>query len=177
MTMRIKINDGEEEANEESEEDARIAYRLSLLHRGTSESFSIPYQRESGGTRKLVELAPLLYDLDHGTQPKAAFVDEIDESLHPVLLLGLIRHFNCEIPPGKAHGQLVFVTHDTTLLDAEAKDAVLRRDQIYLTEKDASGAARLYSVAEFRERNNLNLRRRYLQGRYGALPALGAFAE
>ena len=74
-------------------------------------------------------------------------------------------------------GQLIFATHETALLDAEAKDAVLRRDQVYLTEKDSSGASRLYSVAEFKERNNLNLRRRYLQGRYGALPALGQFGD
>ena len=76
-----------------------------------------------------------------------------------------------------ACGQLIFATHETSLLDAEGKNAVLRRDQIYLTEKDAFGAARLYSVAEFRERNNLNIRRRYLQGRYGALPSLGDFSD
>jgi hypothetical protein len=74
-------------------------------------------------------------------------------------------------------GQLVFATHETGLLDAEAKDAVLRRDQIYLTEKDSTGASRLYSVAEFKERNNLNLRRRYLHGRYGALPAVGILGD
>ncbi|NJL31659.1 MAG: hypothetical protein HC898_08525 [Phycisphaerales bacterium] len=97
--------------------------------------------------------------------------------MHPTLLQGLIRHFNSEIPQKKMCGQLIFVTHETALLDAEAKNAALRRDQVYLTEKDASGAARLYSVAEFNERNNLNMRKRYLQGRYGALPALGSFKD
>ena len=53
--------------------------------------------------------------------------------------------------------------------------APLRRDQVYLTEKDESGASRLYSIAEFKERNIHNLRRRYLQGRYGALPSPGRF--
>ena len=119
----------------------------------------------------------MLFDLAHEARPQAIFVDEIDRSLHPVLLQGIVRHLNCEIPLKAVRGQLIFATHDTTLIDAEAKTAVLRRDQIYLTEKDASGAARLYSVAEFKERNNLNLRHRYLQGRYAVLPSLGAFAE
>ena len=96
--------------------------------------------------------------------------------MHPVLLQAVIGQFN-RMPAHKAHGQLVFTVHETSLLDAEAKNAVLRRDQIYFTEKDTNGASRLYSLAEFRERNNLNIRRRYLQGRYGALPAVGSFAE
>lgn len=159
------------------EPEAQTIYHLSLTHRGADGFFSIPYGRESHGTQKLVQIAPALFDLAHGTGPRAVFVDEIDESLHPALLQGIIRHFNCEVPVEQARGQLIFVTHDTTLLDAEAKNAVLRRDQVYLTEKDASGAARLYSVAEFKERNNMNIAKRYLEGRYGALPSLGTFAE
>ena len=107
----------------------------------------------------------------------AAFVDELHESLHPKMLEAIIREFNCDTPMNQVHGQLIFATHETALLDGEAWTALLRRDQIYLTEKDASGAARLYSVAEFKERNNLNIRRRYLQGRYGALPSLGAISD
>ena len=168
---KFRVQTGSDEA------EVKTFYRLSLTHRGESGSFPIPYHRESHGTRRLVQLAPMLFDLTHESEPHAVFVDEIDESLHPTLLQGVIHHFNCDIPLNEARGQLIFVTHDNNLLDAEAKNAVLRRDQIYLTEKDASGAARLYSVAEFKERNNLNLRRRYLQGRYGALPSLGTFAE
>jgi uncharacterized protein len=155
----------------------RSLFRLKLLHGSATGAVALPYSRESLGTRRIVELSPLLYDLTHGDKFRAAFVDEIDASMHPLLLQGLLQHFNSEINPHGIHGQLIFATHETTLLDAEAKHAVLRRDQIYLTEKDSNGSARLYSVAEFRERNNLNIRRRYLQGRYGALPALGTFAE
>ena len=153
------------------------AYRLKLTHGTTDRSFTVPYQLESRGTKRLVELSPLLYDLAHAAPPIVAFVDELHESLHPKLLEEIIRDFNCGTHMKAACGQLIFATHETSLLDAEAKNAVLRRDQIYLTEKDASGAARLYSVAEFRERNNLNIRRRYLQGRYGALPSLGDFSD
>lgn len=135
----------------------------------------LDYERESMGTRRLVELVPFLHDLTHGPEGQAYFIDEIGASIHPHLLHAFVRRFNCDTEPESVRGQLIFATHETVMLDAEAKDAVLRRDQAYFTEKDHSGASRLYSVAEFRERNNLNLRRRYLQGRYGALPSLGRF--
>lgn len=155
-------------------------FRLSLLH-STSSHMPVPigYHRESEGTRRVAELAPFLYDLTHGGEAgaNAFFIDEIGASMHPDLLQALIRRFNCEASPDSVKGQLIFATHETRILDAEAKDAILRRDQIYLTEKDSSGASRLYSVADFKERNNLNLRRRYLQGRYGALPSVGHFGE
>ncbi|MDA8378526.1 MAG: AAA family ATPase [Planctomycetia bacterium] len=168
-------DDGERKADGANRINKRKSYRISLTHGTPDRGFEVPYRRESLGTRKLVELAPLLYQLAHAKQPMAALVDEIHESLHPKLLEGLIRNFNCDTPMEQVRGQLVFATHETALLDGEAWTAVLRRDQIYLTEKDASGAARLYSIAEFKERNNLNIRRRYLQGRYGALPSLGVF--
>ncbi|MBX3410513.1 MAG: AAA family ATPase [Phycisphaeraceae bacterium] len=165
------------EGDDSDDETATPTYQLSLLHQGEGGHIPLSYAQESLGTRRLVELSPLMYDLAHATDSHAAFVDEIDASMHPALLLGLIRHFNCEIPLSQARGQLIFATHETTLMDDQAKDAVLRRDQIYFTEKDATGAARLFSVAEYNERNNLNIRRRYLQGRYGALPSLGSFTE
>lgn len=150
-------------------------YRLMLKHAGSDGAFQLPYESESFGTQKMADIAPILYELSNGQHAICAFVDEIGASLHPTLLRGLIQHFNCEIPASEARGQLIFATHETSLIDDEAKKAVLRRDQVYLTEKDASGAARLYSVAEFKERNNLNMRKRYLEGRYGAIPSLGRF--
>ena len=156
-------------------EDQEMEFQL--FHDGVDGPIGFNCRRESEGTRRIVELAPYIHDLTHGDVNRAYFIDEIGASVHPQLLQALIRHFNCDAPQESVRGQLIFATHETALLDAEAKDAVLRRDQVYLTEKDSSGASRLYSVAEFKERNNLNLRRRYLQGRYGALPALGQFGD
>jgi AAA15 family ATPase/GTPase len=177
VTFIFNFIDGEEEEKDRQKRASASSIQLSLFHRGQDGAFPIPYRRESIGTRRLIELAPLLYDLVNGPYTNARFIDEIGSSFHPDLLQGLIRHFNCEVAKKDVRGQLIFVTHETSLLDAEAKNAILRRDQIYLTEKDADGAARLYSVAEFKERNNLNIRRRYLQGRYGAIPSLGHFTE
>lgn len=154
-----------------------IRRRLAFKHAGPSGSFSVPYDNESFGTKKIVELAPLLFRLfaEHGSA--AAFVDEIGASLHPNLLVELIRHINCGPREASARGQLIFATHETSLIDGEARDAVLRRDQVYFASKDKSGVGRLYSLSDFQERHNINLRKRYLEGRYGAIPSLGAFPD
>jgi len=152
-------------------------YMLVFLHGGASKANTIPYARESMGTRRLVGIAPFIHDLLHGKKSQAYFIDEIGASLHPQLLEGIVHHFNCEADPRSVQGQLIFATHDTALIEGEAREATLRRDQVWFTEKDPSGASRLYSLAEFKERQNLNLRLRYLQGRYGALPAIGSFSE
>jgi AAA15 family ATPase/GTPase len=64
---------------------------------------------------------------------------------------------------------MIFNTHDTNLLDG----TLLRRDQIWFTEKDSNGATHLYPLSDFKPRKNENLERGYLQGRYGAIPFLG----
>jgi len=152
-------------------------FHLVLRHTAPDGQIPLAYHSESHGTRRFVELAPLLYDLVHGEGGRGFFVDELDSSIHPTLLKAIVSQFNNEVQQTDVRGQLVFSAHDVGLMDDEARSAPLRRDQIYFTEKDAAGAARLYSLAEFRERNNLNIRRRYLQGRYGALPSLGDFSE
>jgi len=69
----------------------------------------------------------------------------------------------------QADAQLVFTTQDTNLLD----NRFLRRDQIWFTEKDRQGATHLYSLAEFKVRNDASFERDYIRGRYGAIPYLG----
>jgi hypothetical protein len=146
-------------------------YSISLRHAGDGVECELPFHLESDGTRAMLRLAPVVYGLTHPTPSTATFfIDEIHESLHPALLRAIISHFNCDTPKKRVYGQLIFATHETSLLDGEAKDNILRRDQVYFTKKLADGAATLYSLVEFKERNNLNLRKRYLEGRYGALP-------
>lgn len=178
--VRIVTEINPESAHEDEVDpvtDVQTSFRLALLHQGKDGPVPLSYYRESAGTRRLIELAPLLYDLSHTDASRAAFVDEIDASIHPVLLQKLIHSFNCDPRIAAARSQLIFAGHELNLLDEEAKHNVLRRDQVYFTEKDAWGVARLRSLAEFKERNNLNLRRRYLQGRYGALPSLGDWTD
>lgn len=176
-TKEIRWADDSRSGDEDSDEPRSKKYRLQLLHGSVEGPTPIPYGRESRGTKRFLQLTPFFFLLSHSEEPLAYFLDELDASLHPILLERLVHHFNCDLPADQVKGQLIFATHATELVDDEARKATLRRDQVYFTEKDESGAARLYSLAEFSERNNLNIRRRYLQGRYGALPSLGDFSE
>lgn len=117
---------------------------------------------ESDGTRKLFEFAGLwLLALETGA---TLLVDEIDRSLHPHLARMLVQLFRSKNNPNNA--QLIFTTHDTTLLDTD----LLRRDQIWFVEKDKRGATQLYSLLEFSPRKHEAVERGYLLGRYGAIP-------
>lgn len=121
---------------------------------------------ESGGTQKLFALAgPWLDVLDKGW---VLFVDELDTSLHPLLMRHLVALFN-DPATNRHNAQLVFSTHDTSILDHD----VFRRDQIWFMEKDREHQSRLYPLTDFNPRKEGNLERGYLQGRYGALPFIG----
>lgn len=121
---------------------------------------------ESSGTRNLLFLAgPVMDILRKGL---TLVMDELDTSLHPLLVRELVRLFHRpEINTGGA--QLIFTTHDTSLLDAPD---VLRRDQIWFVEKESDQASSLVSLSEFSPRKNEALERGYLMGRYGGVPFL-----
>lgn len=130
---------------------------------------SFELQDESDGTQRLYGLAaPVLDVLRDG---RALVVDEFDSSLHPLLVRRLIAMFHD--PLLNAEGaQLIFSTHDTTLLDSR----LFRRDQIWFTEKDADQATCLYPLTDFSPRKHEAWERGYLMGRYGAVPFFGALS-
>lgn len=130
------------------------------------EEFS--FATESDGTQKLFALAGML--VKTLAEGGVLVVDELDSRLHPVMTRSLVRLF-CSKETNPKGAQLVFTTQDTNMLD----NTLLRRDQIWFTEKDRQGASHLYSLAEFREpvRNDANYERNYIRGRYGAVPFLG----
>ena len=121
---------------------------------------------ESEGTKKLFSLSgPLVDTLRRGD---VLIIDELDARLHPLLTKEIVSLFNDPVRNSK-HAQLVFATQDTNLLDNQ----LLRRDQIWFVEKDRQGASYLYSLAEFRVRNDATYEKDYIHGRYGAIPFLG----
>lgn len=121
---------------------------------------------ESSGTRNLLFLTgPILDILNKGL---TLVVDELDTSLHTLLVQALVRLFHRpEVNIGGA--QLILTTHDTSLLDAYG---LFRRDQIWFVEKRPDQSSSLYPLLDFSPRKNEALERGYLQGRYGALPFL-----
>lgn len=124
---------------------------------------------ESEGTKKIIEIAGPIFDsILNG---KILIVDELDAKLHPFLTRKIIGLFMDKRINAKG-AQLIFATHDTNLLNIQ----YLRRDQIWFTEKDKSDSTDLYSLVEFRDdagnkvRNDRNIEKDYLNGRYGAIP-------
>lgn len=151
-----------------------LGTRIRFLHAGARDSFA--FDEESEGTKSWVKLLPVALDaLDRG---RTLVVDEIDTSLHPRLTAQLVRLFQeSDTNPNRA--QLIFTTHDTSLLGTMLGDEVLKRDQVWFVEKDADGASKLYPLTDFHPRKGENTERRYLGGSYGAVPVLSErdFAE
>jgi hypothetical protein len=138
--------------------------RPRLIHRTSAETAPLDFEAESAGTQNWYRLiGPLLSVLRSGS---ILLLDEIDASLHSTLSSQLINLFHD--PATNPRGaQLIFTTHDTSLLNH------LNRDEVWLTEKRPSGATRLGALAEFageRVRKSKNLENAYLHGRFGALP-------
>jgi hypothetical protein len=130
-------------------------------------SFQLPLHRESTGTRRLFGNAGVWLDVLE--QGQVICIDELESSLHPLLTRYIVSLFhNPEMNPHNA--QLIFTTHDATILDNE----ILRRDQIWFVEKDNEQTTRLYPLSDFSPRKDEALQKGYLQGRYGALPYLSS---
>lgn len=125
--------------------------------------------RESSGTNKLFDLSgPIFETLYSGT---VLVVDELDAKMHPLISQYIIELFNNpETNPNNA--QLIFTIHDTHLLSQK----ILRRDQIWFTEKDSKEQTDLYSLMDIvlpdgtKPRNDANYEKNYIAGRYGAIP-------
>lgn len=119
---------------------------------------------ESDGTQKLFYMAgPIIDALDHG---RILWVDEMEARFHTNLTSSLVDLFNSkQTNPNNA--QLIFTTHDTNLLNLQK----FRRDQIWFINKDLEYSSRLYSLADFKIRNDkASLEDDYLRGVYGATP-------
>lgn len=121
---------------------------------------------ESDGTKKLFFYAgPFLDFLAKGS---VLFIDELDTSLHPLLVRYLIEIVH-DREENHKNAQLIFTTHDTSLLDTD----LFRRDQIWFAERARSFSTRLYPLSDFSPRKDEALEKWYLKGRYGALPFIG----
>ena len=135
-------------------------------HRVGKTTAKFEYSDESQGTQKLFSLAgPILDILKNG---KVLVIDELDRSLHPLLVRQIVSTFH-DPDQNTSGAQLIFTTHDTSLLDSH----LLRRDQIWLAEKDDSQSSRLLPLTDFSPRKGEALEKGYLSGRYGGVPILG----
>ncbi len=131
-------------------------------------------KNESEGTKKLFYFSALLLTALRYSQ--VLIIDELDAKLHPIITHKIIELFNSKKYNPKS-AQLVFMTHDTNLLNPNLFGSrLLRRDQIWFTEKNQHGATDLYSLAEYDDiAEDDPLEADYIRGRYGAIPFIGNF--
>lgn len=135
-----------------------------FFHRdlNTQELIEFNEDEESDGTRALFAFAGPWLDVIENDW--VLVVDELDTSLHPLLVHHLVKRLH----HAGTKAQLIFTTHDTTLLSQK----LLRRDQIWFMEKDSRSSTRLYPLSDFSPRENEAVERGYLNGRYGGIPFL-----
>lgn len=158
----------------EKNEDGKSMKVESIHRRDNGTMAALPLAQESSGTLKMIALYPVLQSvLDHGS---ALVVDDLDAQLHPLLVRDILLIFS-NPEANSNHAQLFFTTHDTWLLSSN----LLRRDEIWFTEKDSNGASSLYSLADFEDDDGIKIRKdenyekNYLLGKYGAIPTLKNF--
>ena len=132
-------------------------------------------ENESEGTKKLFYLSALLLVALRNNQ--ILFIDELDARLHPIITHRIIELFNSKKYNSKS-AQLIFMTHDTNLLNRHLFGGqLLRRDQIWFTEKNQKGRTDLYSLVEYDIPEDATFETDYIKGRYGAIPFIGNFQQ
>lgn len=135
-----------------------------LTDEGNSIVFDI--EDESDGTQRLFDFIPAIHELSK--TDSIFIIDELDRSLHSKLTFGIFELFQKLTENNES--QLIATSHESLLLDLE----LLRRDEIWFVEKDKN-QSRLYSLDEFKVRNDKIVSKDYLLGRYGAIPIFKSF--
>lgn len=172
MERAIRLMFGDEARLEDDDVDRALqveAFGFSLLHRAAGDDVEFGPGSESHGT--LVWLGLVGVVIAALTDGAVLLADELDTGLHPALVAELVRLFqDPRTNPNRA--QLIFNSHDPTVLGDSSEERLLGRDQIWFTEKLADGNSRLYPLTDLRPRKHEAIGRRYLDGRYGATPIL-----
>lgn len=161
--------DGELHVYLRDEKGSLCRLDLGTIHGKEGEGNPVRFRvaEESEGTRRLMQLLPALSP--GNPNESVLVVDEMDRSLHPLLLQTLIRDFGRRsLQTGRR--QLILTTHETSILDLD----LLRRDEIWFVEKGPDGSSTLRSLADYKIRKDLRVERGYLSGRFGAIPVIAS---
>lgn len=141
--------------------------KLYTMHKGKGKDFPMDYRLESDGTKNVLDLAHAVMSLTKEGSNIVLIIDEIDRSLHPLMSLQLIKMF-LEGRKPNATTQLIATCHNPLLLDQN----LVRRDEIWLLERDQEGASTLSSISDFRDVNDeSDIQKLYFLGKLGGLPA------
>ena len=163
--MGVRTVDREYLRDPDSPEKVRVR-KIVANHATDDFSAALPFSEESDGTRKLLDLMTV-FSTSHG-EGRTVVIDELDRSLHPLSCYEFLRLFS-ETQIG-IRKQLIVTTHEAHLLNQE----LLRRDEYWFVEKGADQQSRLIPLTDYNVRNDLQIEKGYLQGRFGAIPVIGS---
>jgi len=146
-------------------------YSVKTIHPVYQQGQMVEFQafelnEESAGTQILYALGGLI--LKQFETGGLIWFDEFNNSLHPKLCRFLIRLFHNPKSNPK-NTQLILATHETSLLD----NSLFRKDQIWFTEKTATGQTELFSASDFEGiQDNASFQKWYMAGKFEAQPKL-----
>ncbi|MFZ4858546.1 MAG: AAA family ATPase [Desulfuromonadaceae bacterium] len=145
------------------------AKKLVSYHRDVNgQNIKFDMQQESDGTQRTIDLLPAFLEMAAPGTAKVFVIDELDRSLHTLLTRRLLEGYLFACGP-ECRSQLLFTTHDVLLMDQD----LLRRDEMWVAERDRTGSSTLISFSEYKDvRNDKDIRKSYLQGRLGGVPRI-----
>lgn len=165
VRMLQKFDTGLSDIELEAKQTGEIQQKLIAVHKTGGNSVRWSFGEESLGTQRLFGLiSKVVSCLDFGT---LMLEDELGSNIHPHVSEEIVRLFQSPVTNPK-RAQLVFTSHDTTLQQRN----LLRRDQIWFTEKRPDGGTELYPLTDFKPPSGLAIDKSYLDGRFGAVPIL-----
>lgn len=169
MTIRIISSPSNERFIITRRSGELVARKLVAFHPksdGTEAKFEI--HQESDGSRRVIDLLPAFLEVSAATSKKVYVIDEVDRSLHTLLTRQLLEAYldNCS---AESRAQLLITTHDVLLMDQQ----ILRRDEMWVAERDLTGSTSLFSFSDYKDvRYDKDIRKSYLQGRLGGVPRI-----
>lgn len=169
MTVRVMGEPANERLLITRKDGKLVARKLVTFHAksdGSEAKFEMKH--ESDGSQRVIDLLPAFLDLSAEESKKVYVIDEVDRSLHTQLTRRLLEGYLTICSPS-TRSQLLFTTHDVLLMD----QALLRRDEMWVAERDDTGHSTLTSFSEYKDvRYDKDIRKSYLQGRLGGIPRL-----
>lgn len=140
-------------------------WQLEFEHKLNNKTTNFNIEDESDGTQRLLDLLPILFRISKGGCG-IYFIDELDRSLHTKLSKYILKYFieNSQSPLS----QIIFTVHDVNLINLDE----FSKDEIWFIEKRNSGETFLRPFSDFETRENQDIIKDYLNGRFGAVPVI-----
>lgn len=168
-TMRILNGPSNERFVVTRKNGRLLAMKLISYHPnmdGTESKFEM--SQESDGSQRVIDLLPAFLMASAAKSRKVFVIDEVDRSLHTILTRRLLEMYLSSCSP-ESRAQMLFTTHDVLLMD----QGLFRRDEMWVTERNAEGVSNLISFSEYKDvRYDKDIRKSYLQGRLGGVPRI-----